>query len=58
MDDQTHERYKTKNNEAPAGDFVIGKIFYCKINTSQQHCYAKAGEPLYRVRFYDNETEH
>ena len=46
-----------KENEVPTEEFVIDKIVNHKINRSRRHRYAKAGEPLYLVRWYGFEEE-
>ena len=46
-----------KENEVPTEEFVIDKIVNHKINRSRRHRYAKAGEPLYRVRWYGSKKK-
>ena len=47
-----------KEDEHPTEEFVIHKIIDHKINRSRRHRYAKAGEPLYRVRWYGFNEEY
>lgn len=49
---------KPNRNEAPSEDFMIEKIFDQKSNKIRRYRYDKAGEPLYRVRWYFFDTNN